>query len=318
MAYRTTPTGTLEVSHPETQSYVPAQVLLPATNGYEVKLNAVQQALLTQLADALIQDRATGGQAYLASVQTLINAIANNIDELEPVLKQVRDALNLGGGNTVYARMVESLAQLTTINALADSIRTYVDNLEMLSATSNDLIALINNTTLATVNSLLTAINASSSSLNTTLSALNAKVPATLGQKAMATSLAVALASDQSALSVRPPAPASDYTKIQASAGEAIKTSAGRLFSFACWNYSTSLRYLQLFDRTTAPAGAPLKVYPIYPANTNGPGGFFLDRNFLGTDGAAFATGICWGLSTTLATYTAAATTDCVFEAKYT
>lgn len=320
MSYRSSADGTLQILHPETQLHAPAIALLQAIDGHEVRLNTVQQDLLHQLADSLVQDRGTpDAQVYLASLQSLLNAVANNVDELEPVLKQVRDALNVGNGNTLYARLVEALAQLTAINnALTTTIGTSVDGLESLVSSTNELISLTNTTTLATVNTSLSTANTSLASLNTALSALSAKLPASVGQKTMAASLSVALASDQSVLPIRPPAPTNDYTRIQVSAGEVIKASAGRLFSLACSNYNTSVRYLQLFDRATAPTGAPLKVYPVYPMNTNGPGFLVLDRNFLGTDGAAFATGICWGFSTTVSTYTAAATTDCVFEARYT
>ncbi len=345
MSYRASADGTLEVLHPETQLYVPAQTLLQSLDGHEVRLNATQQAVLHQLADALIQDRDTpDAQAYLASLQSLLSAVANNVDELEPVLKQVRDALNIGNGNTLYARLVEALAQLTAINnTLTTNIGVSIDELEPVLEQVRDALSIGNGNTLYArlVDALaqLTAINGLTTSIgtavdglefligssndltaltNTMLSALSAQLPASVGQKAMAASLAVTLASDQTVLPVKPPAPTTDYTKIQASAGEVIKASAGRLFSLACSNYNTSVRYLQLFDRITAPTGAPLKVYPVYPANTNGPGFLILDRNFFGTDGAAFATGICWGFSTAVATYTAGAASDCVFEARYT
>lgn len=313
MSYRVDAAGHLEIQHPETQSYAPVLALLEELNGHKVRLNTEQQALLAQLADALIRDRGTvNAQAYLASLSSLLNAININIDEVEPDLKAVRAALDAGSGNTAYARLADLLSTAIALNTQVAGISTYVDGVETLLTTANTLITTINNNTLVTVINGLTAINNALTTVNTKLPVL------ALGQQAMTASVSTVIASDQTAIPVKPPAPATDFTSNQASVGGAIKAAAGRLFALSCSNFATSVRYLQLFNTTNGPTGTPAKNYPVYPMNSNGPGFLVLDRNFFSTDGLNFTTGISWGFSSTPITYTAGANSECVFEARYT
>jgi len=85
-------------------------------------------------------------------------------------------------------------------------------------------------------------------STETTLSAVSTKLPATLGQKAMAASLAVVVASDQSVLPVRnAPATAATVASVTAAVADTtlLAANASRMGA-AVFNASTAILYLKL------------------------------------------------------------------------
>ncbi|BAY23703.1 hypothetical protein NIES2100_34950 [Calothrix sp. NIES-2100] len=103
------------------------------------------------------------------------------------------------------------------------------------------------------------------------------------------------------------------YSAIGTSAGANIKNSAGTLYNITCTNLNGSIRYLQLFDSTSAPSGTPIRSYPVY-----GSGGFLvLGQDLLGGAGVSFTTGITFGFSTTALTYTAGSASDAIINVRY-
>lgn len=110
-----------------------------------------------------------------------------------------------------------------------------------------------------------------------------------------------------------------DYNSMGAAVSGVIKASSGNLHILGAINLGATIRYLQLFDRTTVPTAGlvPLKCYPVYPG-----GGFTpLDSAWFGISakgkGLFFATGISWGMSTTALTYTAATSSETIVEARF-
>jgi hypothetical protein len=89
-----------------------------------------------------------------------------------------------------------------------------------------------------------------------------------------------------------------------------IKNSLGNVFSVYVTNDNAAVRFLQLHNKATAPAGADVPLYSFkIPAGTaNNPGVLVLDEAFFARGGAHFATGIGFAISTTFATFTDSAT----------
>ena len=114
------------------------------------------------------------------------------------------------------------------------------------------------------------------------------------------------------------------YSALGTSTGANIKNSAGFILNIYCCNLRASIdssttnlnsavRYLQLFDSTSAPSGTPIRSYPIYPNS----GVLILGQDFLGGEGMQFTTGITWGISTTPLTYTAATAGETIVNIRY-
>lgn len=99
----------------------------------------------------------------------------------------------------------------------------------------------------------------------------------------------------------------------------AVKASAGVLYSIHVTNINAAVRYLQIFNQTTAPAGGntPFISIPIPAGSSTAPSAVSLGRDFFGLGGIAHATGIAVGISTTSATFTAATTTDHTIAGTY-
>lgn len=149
---------------------------------------------------------------------------------------------------------------------------------------------------------------------NLNLAATNsvaAKLP-TLGQKAISGSVSVTPATGASILVT--PVSYLGSVLLGTSAGSNIKATAGNVFSFVATNLSANTRYIQLFDRATTPTTGtvPLVVYPVFGFNL-----LIIDTQIWGLAGLSFASGISWGFSTTPLTYTAATSTDVMFEIRY-
>ncbi|MGV3619129.1 MAG: hypothetical protein ACO1SV_27700 [Fimbriimonas sp.] len=97
------------------------------------------------------------------------------------------------------------------------------------------------------------------------------------------------------------------------------KAAAGNLIAFNVANYAGSTRFLQFFDRTTAPTAGlvPTRQFPVTLGAASAPTVFAYGREFFGDSGLAFATGIVWAISTTNGTYTAATVGDCDVQVHY-
>lgn len=89
-----------------------------------------------------------------------------------------------------------------------------------------------------------------------------------------------------------------------------IKATPGNVFSFDITNDNAAVRYFQLHNKITAPAGTDVPIYSWkVPAGTaNNPGFLTLGSEFFTGSGRYFSVGIGWAISTTLATFTDAAT----------
>lgn len=101
------------------------------------------------------------------------------------------------------------------------------------------------------------------------------------------------------------------WTKFQnlgANATLNVKASAGNVRSVCCHNTNAAVRYIQLHNTATTPAGGAVPVYSfIIPATS---GMTIVGADFFGDNGANFTTGIAFAVSTTRDTYTAATAGD--------
>lgn len=140
---------------------------------------------------------------------------------------------------------------------------------------------------------------------------LSAKVP-TLGPKAVSGSVSVT------------PATGSKFTidqiaylrttRLAISAGDNIKSTSGVVFSFVATNLGSSTRFLQLFNKNSAPVtgDVPTAIYPVFGSNM-----LIIDTAIWGLAGLSLTSGISWGISTTPTTYTAGPFSEVLFEINY-
>ena len=86
-----------------------------------------------------------------------------------------------------------------------------------------------------------------------------------------------------------------------------VKAAAGNVYSIHAQNINAALRYVQIHNTATTPAGGavPLVSFPI-PVT----GLINIDHDMLPAGGVYCSTGIAFAISTTLATYTASATAN--------
>jgi len=83
-----------------------------------------------------------------------------------------------------------------------------------------------------------------------------------------------------------------------------VSAAAGNLISATCYNISTGLKYLQIFDTATAPtAGAVPKLSFLCAKNAQ----IYVGNDVFGKDGLTMAIGIGMAISTTYETFTDAA-----------
>lgn len=89
-----------------------------------------------------------------------------------------------------------------------------------------------------------------------------------------------------------------------------LKTSAGRVKAFRVTNVNAAVRYFQIHDKATAPAGTNVPVFwAVLPAGTAAiPSVTTIDQNLLQEYGIRCTTGVGWAISTTAATFTDSAT----------
>lgn len=98
-----------------------------------------------------------------------------------------------------------------------------------------------------------------------------------------------------------------------------VKASAGYLKSIAVTSINAGLRYLQVHNKATAPAGGdtPIWSFPIPAGAATAPAMVSFGEQDWGSGGLSCSTGIAIGVSTTAATFTAATTTDHVVTGMY-
>ena len=97
------------------------------------------------------------------------------------------------------------------------------------------------------------------------------------------------------------------FTNFGANATLNVKATPGNVYSVYCNNLNAAVRYLQLHNTATTPAGAavPLMTFKIPATST-----LVLGTDFFSLAGENFSTGIAFAFSTTEGTYTAGAAAD--------
>lgn len=90
-----------------------------------------------------------------------------------------------------------------------------------------------------------------------------------------------------------------------------VKTSAGTVYGAIVTSVSASLRWFQLHDKASAPAGAdvPSLWFPLPAGSATQPAVLILDQEFF-MGGEPFTTGVSWAISTTIGTFTDSATAN--------
>ena len=144
--------------------------------------------------------------------------------------------------------------------------------------------------------------------------ALSAKLPTALGQQASTASLSVVVATG-STLPITSPT-YSVYSALGTNVNANIKATPGKMYGVVATNANSSTRFIQLFNKITAPINGdvPLRSYPVY----GNYGSLMIDGNLWGLAGLNFSTGISWGMSSTPLAYTAiSAPTEVIFEGYY-
>lgn len=134
---------------------------LTAMNGY---VDGLEAAITT------LTGHQDGVEGLIGTTNTTLTTLAGYVDALETLIAATNTALSTLGG---YQDGVETLIGSTNTNLT--TLAGHVDGLE----------------------ALVTALNGYIDGLEALTTAMSAKLPATLGQKTMANSLAVTMASDQ-------------------------------------------------------------------------------------------------------------------------
>lgn len=120
------------------------------------------------------------------------------------------------------------------------------------------------------------------------------------------------------------PVSSSSYTGVAFSAilndvDISVKNAAGNLLSVSASNINAAIRYLQIHNKASAPAGGdtPVFSFPIPAGTSTAPATVSLGREFLGQHGQHLTAGVAIGISTVAATFTAATTTDHTVNGTY-
>lgn len=147
----------------------------------------------------------------------------------------------------------------------------------------------------------------------------------TVGVKAMADSLPVAIATNQSTI---PAVNKPDNVNRSATMGVNLGTdpdvswgaSPGNVYAGYCTNKNVAKRYFQTFNKATPPVNGdvPNAEFPVAAGIATADGFTLIGTDFFGTEGTFFSTGVATGYSTTSGTYTAGAASDQVVGIKLT
>lgn len=89
-----------------------------------------------------------------------------------------------------------------------------------------------------------------------------------------------------------------------------VNAGSTNIHSITATNTNAAIRYLQLHNKATAPAGGdvPVLSFPIPAGTATDPGVVTFTEDDFGREGLNFALGLGWAISTTLATFTDSAT----------
>lgn len=88
------------------------------------------------------------------------------------------------------------------------------------------------------------------------------------------------------------------------------KSTPGQAMAVYVTNANAAVRFFQIHDKATAPAGTNVPVFsvPIPAGTANNPGTVIIDNAFFLQNGLACTLGVGWAVSTTVATFTDSAT----------
>lgn len=91
-----------------------------------------------------------------------------------------------------------------------------------------------------------------------------------------------------------------------------VKGSAGNILSLTCSNINAAVRYLQVFNKATAPAASDVPVFSfvIAAGTSTAPAIREIGKEFFGEGGHYLSSGVAIGVSTVAGSFTAATTTD--------
>lgn len=181
--------------------------------------------------------------AATSALQTTGNTSLGSIDSKTPALGQALAAASVP--------VVLTAAQLATLTPLS--------TVTVVQPTGSNLHVQVDASALPTGAS----TSALQTSGNATLTAISAQLPTTLGQKVSASSLAVVLASDQSAIPVTPVAAATSTLTSVAASATTVVILASNTARKGCivTNDSTALLYLA-FSATSSTTAFSLKLFP--------------------------------------------------------
>ena len=98
-----------------------------------------------------------------------------------------------------------------------------------------------------------------------------------------------------------------------------VKGSPGNVFACSVSQDGTTKRYIQLFDKASAPVNTdvPLLVFVLPPASGSTDAEHVIGTDFFGTEGTHFAVGIAIGVSSTKNTFTEDGTSEKAIQVKF-
>lgn len=188
------------------------------------------------------------------------------------------------GLNGRAQRIAQRLTSLIALLPASIGVKLTATSLSTTIATDDAVLGATNETAPAT-DTATSGHNGRLQRIAQRITSLIALVPASLGQKAMSGSFAVAIASDQSAVTTTLAAATNASTTAYA-ASLVVKGSAGTLWGLTGYNSKTSVQFIQIHDASSLPAdtAVPKVIFPV-----QGSSPFSLD---FGTRGRPFSTGI--------------------------
>lgn len=112
--------------------------------------------------------------------------------------------------------------------------------------------------------------------------------------------------------------PGSFVALLSSSIAISVKATPGNLLSVSATNINAAVRYLQIFNKASAPAtnDVPIFCFPI-PIGSTTIQMTNIGRDFFGAGGYYFSTGIAIGISTSGTNYQAATATDHITQGTY-
>lgn len=106
----------------------------------------------------------------------------------------------------------------------------------------------------------------------------------------------------------------SRFQNLGANATLNVKSSPGNLYSIYCHNLAGVIRFFQVFNTTTIPAGGAVPIYSfLVPISAS----IIVDSAFFGSTGMNFSTGLAFAFSTTEATMNTGSAADHITFIQY-